>query len=136
MSCFRPIALFFMALMLIGCASLREWQCRPGEQRAINDLLYFGTAKPNGSVTAEEWEEFLRGTVTPRFPQGLTVWQASGQWQSADGSMAREASYVLNLVHPDDEAADAAVRAVILEYRSRFQQEAVLRVKTHSCATF
>jgi hypothetical protein len=115
---------------------VREQQCKPGEQRAVNDLLYFGTSRPNGIVTPEEWAEFLRSTVTPRFQQGLTVWRASGQWKSADGAIAREASYVLNLVHLDDEPTERAVRAVISEYKSRFQQEAVLRVKAHACTSF
>jgi Protein of unknown function (DUF3574) len=108
----------------------------PGEQGAVNEFLYFGTAKPKGVVTAEEWSEFLRSVVTPRFPEGLTAWQASGQWKSADGAIAREASYVLNLVHPENEPTEAAIRAVVSEYKSRFQQEAVLRVKGHACASF
>jgi hypothetical protein len=98
--------------------------------------MYFGTAKPAGVVTAEEWSEFLRVAVTPRFPQGLSAWQASGQWKGADGVIVQEASYVLSLVHPDDERSESAVRAIASEYKSRFSQEAVLRLKSHVCASF
>ena len=62
---------------LTACASMPAPSCKSGEQLAIHDSLYFGTGKPTGVVTPEEWAEFLRDTVTPRFPQGLTVSQAS-----------------------------------------------------------
>jgi hypothetical protein len=125
-----------VALALTACASTHHHVCKAGEQVALHDSLYFGTAKPNGVVTPEEWAEFLRSTVTPRFPQGLTVWQASGQWRSSDGAILREASHVLNLVHPNDEASEKAVLEIVAAYKSRFQQEAVLRVKAHACASF
>ncbi|MBL8529464.1 MAG: DUF3574 domain-containing protein [Burkholderiales bacterium] len=37
-------------------------------------MLYFGTDKPSGRVTPEDWAQFLSETVTPRFPAGLTAW--------------------------------------------------------------
>src|SRR5688500_11884439 len=83
------IAVLFVSLA--GCASMpRPLACSPGEQLLVHDSLYFGTAKPNGVVTAAEWAEFLGNTVTPRFPQGLTAWQASGQWRGADGAIVNE----------------------------------------------
>lgn len=113
-----------------------DLQCGSGERRFVNDQLYFGTAKPTGVVTSEEWTEFLRTAVTPRFPQGLSVWLASGQWRSADGSITHEASFVLNLVHPEDEPNESAVRAITTEYKSNFAQESVLRVKSYACVSF
>jgi hypothetical protein len=130
------IQLCSLAALFTGCSSVPEPACASGEQRSVNELLYFGTAKAVGVVSAEEWSAFLGNVVTPRFPQGLSVWQATGQWQSDDGSLTRESSFVLNLVHPASEAADKAVQAIVAEYKSRFQQEAVLRVKSHACASF
>jgi hypothetical protein len=125
-----------LAVLLGGCATVREPACAAGEQRMVNELLYFGTAKPNGVVSAEESSAFLASVVTPRFPQGLSVWQASGQWQSADGSLTRENSYVLNLDHPESAAADKAIQEIIAEYKSRFRQESVLRVRSYACMSF
>ena len=127
------LAIVFVAS---GCASVREQRCSPGEEHSVNNVMYFGTAKPTGVVTPEEWAEFLRASVTPRFPQGLTAWQASGQWKGADGAIVQEASFVLSLVHPDDERSEGAVRTIASEYKSRFNQEAVLRLKSHVCASF
>ena len=133
----RPaMAAFVLAGCLGGCASLASRDCSPGEQRMVSEMIYFGTQTPDGAVTPEQWTRFLGEVVTPRFPQGLTVWPAAGQWKAADGSITREASYVLNLLHADDAANEAAVRAIVGDYRARFRQEAVLRVKSRACASF
>ncbi len=128
-------ALLACAQLLGGCASLPQPPCPPGEQSEVSDLLYFGTARPGGTVSAEEWSQFLQAVVTPRFPAGLTVWKANGQWRSAAGSTEREASYVLSLVHPESESSEAAIRSIVSEYKARFRQEAVLRVKTAACVS-
>ncbi len=132
---FALAAAFVAAHVLAGCAAVTPPACRNGEP-AVSDLLYFGTTKPDGAVSAAEWSDFLRDVVTPRFPAGLTAWQAAGQWRSARGSVEREAAYVLSLVHPDAAASEEAVRAIVSAYKSRFRQEAVLRVTTRGCASF
>jgi len=129
------VALAF-ALSLSACTTLHGLHCKGGEQLAIQDSLYFGTGKPNGVVTADEWAAFLRTEVTPRFPQGLTVHEASGQWRGADGAIVREATHVLQLVHPDDASSDKQVAEIIASYKSTFQQEAVLRVRAGTCVSF
>ncbi|MBK6294872.1 MAG: DUF3574 domain-containing protein [Rhodoferax sp.] len=91
--------------------------------------------RPGGVVTAAQWSDFL-GTVDPKISEGLSVWPTSGQWRSATGAITREASRVLNLVHPETEAADSAVRAIVTAYKSQFQQEAVLRVRGSACVSF
>ena len=110
--------------------------CEPSEQALVNDMLYFGTAKPGGIVSAREWATFLGSVVTPRFPAGLTSWTASGQWRYEDGTLTLESSHVLNLLHAPGSATEAAIREVIAEYKSQFKQEAVLRVKSHACVSF
>ena len=102
----------------------------------VHDTLNFGTAKPNGVVAPEEWQEFLRSIVTPRFPRGFATMESSGQWRGADGAILREASHVLVLDHPDDAASESTVREIISTYQSQFQQEAVFRVKTDACISF
>jgi hypothetical protein len=75
--------------------------------------------------------------VTPRFPSGLTVISdASGQWLSPKGSLVRESTRILQLVHPDDDANDALLAKVISEYKTQFDQESVLRVKIKACVAF
>lgn len=122
-------------LVLAGCSTVRISTCRAGEEPVISDTLYFGTAKPGGVVSAAEWQAFLAQDVTPRFPQGITSWTASGQWRSASGELQRESSHVLQLVHSDTRDTEAAVREMQALYRKRFDQEAVLRVRVPACIT-
>jgi hypothetical protein len=119
------------ACLLAACASAPT--CAAGEEPAVAEWLYFGTARPGGVVGPDEWDAFLRDAVTPRFPSGLTAWPASGQWRGADGKVTRELSHVLNLLHPADAASEQGIRAIVAEYKQRFQQEAVLRVRAPAC---
>jgi len=129
-----PVAVIAaLAAASTACAPLRGPACAAGQQQAVQDTLYFGTAKPTGSVGADEWRRFLEETVTPRFPQGLTVSQAAGQWRGADGAIVREATHVLQLVHPGEAAQDSAVADIAAAYKRQFEQEAVLRVRAAVC---
>ena len=125
-----------LLMALAACAPLRPQGCSPGLQTAIQDTLYFGTAKPAGSVGADEWAAFLEQVVTPRFPQGLTVSAAAGQWRGADGAIVREATHVLHLIHADEAIHERAVAEIVTAYKRRFEQEAVLRVKANVCTEF
>jgi hypothetical protein len=71
---------------------------------------------------------FLREVVTPRFPNGLTVYQTYGQWREPDGGIVREESFVLEIVHAAGPAADADLREIAQAYKERFHQLAVMRV--------
>ncbi|HUQ11953.1 MAG TPA: DUF3574 domain-containing protein [Steroidobacteraceae bacterium] len=119
-----------------GCASVDRAACAAGEQSAVSETIYFGMAKPTGgNVSQEEWANYLRTEVTPRFPAGLTVWPAAGQWRGNDGQVVREDSYVLNLLHPADASAEREVQAIVAEYKKQFAQEAVLRVRSRVCTS-
>ena len=100
----------------------------------LRTMLYFGGSRPKGSVSELEWQLFLRDEVTPRFPNGMTVWDAEGQWRGAEGSIGHERTKVLLLVHPDTEQSRQSIRAVIEKYRKAFDQESVLWETSQVCA--
>lgn len=128
-----------VSLSIGGCASLGagDSTCRSGEQASVHDTLYFGTGRPDGGlVSAAQWRQFLETVVTPRFPQGLTISEVSGQWRGADGAIVREDTHVLQLVHPDDAASDGLVAEIAQHYKTQFAQEAVLRVSSRVCTSF
>lgn len=124
-----------LCLVLLSCGTLSGFACGNSGQRAIQELVYFGTNTPSGLVTPADWTQFLREVVTPRFPEGLSVWQASGQWRATSGVMVNEMTYVLSLVHPDDAATNKAMQDILASYKTRFEQEAVLRVTTAVCTS-
>jgi hypothetical protein len=99
-------------------------------QAQISDRLYFGRNIPGGGVVSEsDWESFLSEVITPRFPAGLSVWRAQGQWRDTNSIIQREDSFILDLLHPDDVRSEQSVREIMTAYKTRFRQEAVLRVR-------
>lgn len=127
----RELAAGLAALALLvasGCRAAPRPAWSP--EAASQTTLYFGLSRPGGTITPDEWADFLADTITPRFPAGLTVLEARGQWQEASGEILREPTRVVVIVHPPDAASDRALEEIRDEYRHRFQQEAVLRVDT------
>jgi hypothetical protein len=102
----------------------------------VSDTLYFGADSPKGPVTAQEWDSFLSSVVTPRFPDGLTVWDARGQWRGKSGKIGKEKTKVLLLIHPDSPQADQAIQEIIDAYKKTFEQESVMKVRTPADVSF
>lgn len=110
--------------------------CMPGERAMVDERVYFGTQRPGGEVSGDEWADFVDRMIAAGFPDGFTHWIAEGRWRGADGSIVRESSHVLSLAHPDDAASEAAIAAIVSAYKARFGQEAVLRVRAPACVAF
>jgi hypothetical protein len=108
-------------------------ECGTTSAPQVRTTLYFGLARPKGSVSELEWQIFLRDEVTRRFPDGLTVWEAEGQWRTPAGTIDHEQSKVLLLVHADTAAARQSVLAVIEAYRKTFEQQSVLWESARVC---
>jgi hypothetical protein len=125
-----------LCLMLGACASKPPKPCPTSLEPVINDRLYFGLATPDGLVSSPEWDQFIDTVVTPRFPKGLTVLLADGQWQGTDGAIVREPSKVLVLVHPDSPENELAIGGLVADYKARFRQESVLRVRSVACVAY
>ena len=119
----RHAAVF--ALVFAACGSL---YIAP-QPNVVIDRLFFGTNIPGGgTVSAEEWSAFVREVVTPRFKDGLTVFEANGQWLDPRGELVREHVMVVEVAHPTRRGIDDALRAIADEYKRRFRQDAVLRL--------
>ncbi|NVM88139.1 hypothetical protein FHT32_001778 [Variovorax sp. SG517] len=137
------LAVAVAALALAGCGTLPPpasgdaRACGSGFESFERDTLYFGRAIPSGGqVSDAEWTAFLDTTVTPAFPQGLTVIDAAGQWRSVSGEVVRERSKLVVLLHPRSEKDDAAIATIVGAYRQRFAQEAVLQERQAVCVRF
>jgi Protein of unknown function (DUF3574) len=121
--------------LLTACSSMGP-PCPAGQQRMASEYLYFGTDKPGGRVSEAQWRDFLDQTVTPRFPAGLSVWQAAGQWRSQAGPIVREPSYVLHLIHDRQAQRETDIAAIVQAYKTEHAQEAVMRVTSTACVSF
>ena len=96
----------------------------------VRSELFFGTAKVDGVVSDQEFLEFLDRIITPRFPDGLTLLEADGQFRGEDGFIIKEKSFVLILLYPLEDFARSSrrIEAIRERYKDEFQQESVLRV--------
>lgn len=98
--------------------------------------LYFGMTANEASIPETAWKRFLSETVTPQFPEGLTVWEAKGQWRRPDGRITRERAKVLLLVHEDTAPVRASLARVIDVYKDAFHQDSVLWETASVCVSF
>lgn len=136
------VVLSLLAFATAGCRSLPlaanvNTACEPGDIAMTRDVLYFGRHRPDGGFVADaDWRAFVDDVLTPRFPDGLTIVSAVGQWRGADGRIEREPSEVTTILHAGDATARRAIDEIIGEYRRRFAQEAVLRERVATCARF
>lgn len=126
-------------LVLLAAACVNEGiGCPQGMDDFVEFNVYFGQEKGDGtSVTEDEWAAFLADTVTPRFPGGLTVLDARGQWLDAgEGRLYRESTKLLNVLTPagDEENSAAKIRDISDAYKARFQQQAVFLTALPACA--
>ncbi len=137
----RNLILLASLLALASCspagASPAVARCALGDTALVRDVLYFGRNTPGGTELSDSiWQGFVDQVVTPRFPAGLTIWDAAGQWRGASGRIERERSKVLTVLHEGDSLSEGFVAEVIAEYKRRFAQEAVLRERIATCSRF
>jgi Protein of unknown function (DUF3574) len=99
--------------------------------------LLFGTQRKGAApVSEEEWSQFLAAEITPRFPEGLTVFTGQGQWRGQDGINIKETSRMLLVWHSNEDDASSRIEAIRAAYKNRFGQESVLRADGESCVSF
>jgi broad specificity phosphatase PhoE len=110
--------------------------CPAGLQPARTAELFFGLEEGGRLLSDAEWNGFLDAEVTPRFPDGLTVWDARGQWRPPNGKLTHEPSRVMLIVLTGRHDERARLAAVIGAYKTRFHQQSVLLVEHSDCASF
>ncbi|MPZ33341.1 MAG: DUF3574 domain-containing protein [Rhodospirillales bacterium] len=129
-------ALLLLALVVGACAQPGAPPvCTAPLKPAVAINLYFGRDKPGGGeVTDAEWGAFLAEVVTSRFPDGLSVFDSSGQYREPTGRIVRERSKRLVVIVFDAPAHKAKVIEIVEAYRQRFGQYSVFRVEQPVCA--
>jgi len=134
----QPVGGLLIALTLSGCAGAPLTSCRNGQDSMVAATLLFGRHADGRLVVGDaEWKRFLAREVTPRFPDGLTVFDAVGQWRDpARGRAVREPSKVVLIVYRDEAGAYERVIAIAEAYKRRFAQHSVGIVTSPACASF
>ena len=106
-------------------------QKRGGFEQFVRTELYFGrNISSGGEVSKRDFNRFLAEFITPRFPDGLTVVDARGQFLNSSGDVERERTVILILLYPVSirQEKHIKVEEIREEYKAKFQQQSVLRV--------
>ncbi len=138
-----------LLLMLSGCASLpptpassaptatlQDDAARPAAASGwVRSELYFGVGEEQGAgkreqagtISEAQWRAFLDKEVTPRFPDGLTVFDAYGQWLfRGDAQPNRLGTKVLVVLHEDTPQRRADIEAIRLAWKTATRHQSVL----------
>ena len=91
---------------------------------------------PGGMVSEEDWNRFVQNEITPRFPAGLTVVNAYGQWRGASGNVESEPSHLVIIFHVDDSQSNSRLEEIRSRYCAEFKQESVLRADEPTVVSF
>ena len=133
----------FIILLLAGGSKALAAQdpasaCRAGQQPRLMAELTFGRdIGRHVGVSEAAWRRFLDREVTPRFPDGLTVVSALGQWRDrSTGRVVREPSKLIMIVLPGNADDQARLDAIVAAYKRQFHQQSVGVIVQPACAAF
>lgn len=117
-------------------ASLQGDAARPGAAAHwVRSELYFGVGEESGAserkqtdaITETQWRAFLDKQVTPRFPDGLTVFDAYGQWLfRGTKEPNRLRTKVLVVLHENTPQRRADIEAIRLAWKQATGHQSVL----------
>ena len=111
--------------------------CPAGTERFAEYRLFFGRSRDGVEVVTDaQWHAFLAEEITPRFPDGLTVVDAAGQWRGPSGTIERERTKMLIVLAAPGEEGMRRTDEIAEAYKRTFGQESVLRVVGTACASF
>jgi hypothetical protein len=111
----------------------------PNQHKMLVVELFFGRTKAGRfNVTDAEWAKFLSDTITPNFPDGLTVFDGYGQSRNPTTGVIGRSPKVKIVLIAVDPAPDVPARlnAVMDDYKSRFGQRSVGLITREECAGF
>ena len=126
------LAIAAIVLFHAGHAAAQTITCAAPQSAMLDIELLLG----RGKASEARWKQFLAREVTPRFPDGLTVYETTGQWRDpATKAITREKSRVLRIIVPADIARDK-IDALAAVYKTQFAQKSVGIVIRPACVSF
>ena len=138
-------AVLFGALMLSGCVSVRAVpttvnfapSCGAGlSETRIADLYFGRNIGGTFGVDDAEWQAFVNREITPRFPDGLSITDVSGQWRGPSGEIVREPSKAVMVILSGDPGEREKLDAIRAAYVEAFDQDAVMLIQRSACVGF
>ncbi len=92
------------------------------------DLFFGRNIAGGGQVSEAQFQSFVDRVITPLFPNGLTIFDAYGQFLDSTNTIIEEPAKVVTLFVEDNSSSDRSIREVVAAYLQQFQQESILQV--------
>lgn len=135
----HALSALILAAFAAGCAPPAP-DCAAlggGQPMLVAELLYGRNQGATLRVTDAEWQVYVAEELTTRFPDGLTVIDALGQWQdSGGGGLVREPSKLVLITTTPGQETDAKLTAAITAYKVRYAQDSVGLIRRQACVAF
>jgi Protein of unknown function (DUF3574) len=127
-----------LALCVAGSARAQLVDCRGGQKPTqVAEMMFGRKIGDRVAVSEIEWNRFVDREITPRFPAGLTVFNATGQWQDkTNNRIVHEPSKIVQIVLPGEDDEFAKLNAIAEAYKSRFKQQSVGVIVRPACVSF
>jgi hypothetical protein len=107
------------------------------QRREVAELLFGRDIGRRLGVSEPAWRRFMAREITPRFPDGLTVTDAFGQWRDPEGGrIVREPSKRVEIVLPGKPDDGARLDAIVSAYKRQFRQRSVGLIVQPACVSF
>jgi len=121
-----------------GPASAQSGECRGDQKpRQVAELLFGRNIGDRLGVTQARWASFVDREISPRFPDGLTVLDAKGQWRDqARNTIVHEPSKVVEIILPGKDDDLERLNQIAAAYKNRFRQQSVGIVMRGACVSF
>jgi hypothetical protein len=126
-------ALLVSTFVAFAQPALAQIACTSPQKPMLDIELMLG----RGKASEARWKQFLSREVTPRFPDGLTVYETIGQWRDPKtATIGRERSRVLRIIVTPGNAVADKIAAVAEAYKKQFRQKSVGVLTREVCAAF
>jgi hypothetical protein len=98
----RVAAGLVLVLALAGGADAQLLDCLGGQRPSqVAELMFGRNIGGRLGVNEADWSRFVDREITSRFPNGLTMFNAAGQWRDeATNKIVREPSKLVQIVLP------------------------------------
>ena len=132
-----PSVAIALLLPLVADVQAQGLACGGTQKQQQVAELMFGRKVDRIAVTEDEWAEFVDQEITPRFPDGLTVFSAAGQWRDhVSNRIVREPSKIVLIVLPGKTEDLARINEIAQAYKTRFRQPSVGVILRPACVSF
>ena len=131
-------ALLAVVLLTLAPSAHAQLSCALPQKPMMEVEMMFGRNIGNRlGVSEGQWVRFVDREIVTRFPGGLTVYSAAGQWKDrASSKIVREPSKVVQIVLPGEEEDIARLNEIVEAYKTRFKQNSVIMIVRPACVSF